>query len=171
MKKAGWMVLLALSLLTVPGCEKIKLTYDQAVALAKIGGMASAETWVISAKPTPEQVAAVSGALDVTNQALINYSGQGDFADALPQIYEGIDKLPIDPGLKPMADSLAEAVVLGVDFWFSQNPDWKNKGEQSAKIASAFVVAAKNQLPKATQNKAYLNSRTIKARVIPPKPK
>lgn len=145
-------------------CEK--LTLDQAITLAKIGGMGSAQTWVIAAKPKPEQVKAVAGALDVTALALANYSGTGDFADALPQIYEGIDKLNIPADLKPMADSLAEAVVLGVDFWFGQNPDWKNKGADSAKIAKAFVESARDSLPKATETKVYKTSREVKAREL-----
>ena len=158
----------ALVALIIPlsGCEKV--TFDQAIALAKIGGMASAETWVIAAKPTKEQIDSVKGALDVTMLALDNYSGSGDFADALPQIYEGIDKLKIPEDLKPMADSLAEAVVLGIDVWFANNPDWKNKGVESAKIAKAFCEAARKQLPKAIDTKVYKNSRTIKARAIPP---
>ena len=141
------------------GCT---LSYDQAIALAKIGGEASARTWVVAAKPTAAQVAVVSGALDVTNTALLNYSGSGDFADALPQIYQGIDELwakkGYDPQLLPLADSLASAVVYGVDFWFSQNPSWKAKGAQSAQIASAFVMGAQAALPKSLQSKAYVRS-------------
>jgi len=160
-------VMLVALLAPLTGCEK--LPYDQAIVLAKIGGMASAETWVITAKPSKEQVDAVKGALDVTALALDNYSGAGDFADALPQIYEGIDKLKIPEDLKPMADSLAEAIVLGIDVWFANNPDWKNKGIESAKIAKAFVEAAQKQLPKAIEMKVYKNSRVIKARALVPK--
>lgn len=161
------LIVLAAFLIPLAGCDKLPL--DQAIALAKIGGMASAETWVIAAKPTKEQLDSVKGALDVTALALGNYTGQGDFADALPQIYEGIDKLKIPDDLKPMADSLAEAVVLGVDVWFSQNPDWKNQGVDSGKIAKAFVESARSSLPNALDTKVYKNSRTIKARAIPPK--
>jgi hypothetical protein len=151
-------------LVGLTSCEKP--TLDQAIAFAKIGGMASARTWVMVAKPTPEQVKGVAGALDVTALALANYSGEGDFSDSLPQIYEGIDKLDIPAELKPMADSLAEAVVLGVDFWFAQNPDWKNKGADSAKIAKTFVDSAISSLPDATKTKVYRSSRAIKAREL-----
>jgi hypothetical protein len=167
MKRSVFCATILFALLFTQGCDT-KLTLEQACALAKIGGAGSAQVWVIAAKPTPEQLKAVSGALDVTTEALINYSGKGDFADSLPQIYEGIDKLKIPDELKPMADSLAEAVVLGVDLWFAKNPDWKDKGVDSAKIAKAFVESARNSLPEAMNTKTFKNSRGIKARSLPP---
>jgi hypothetical protein len=156
MNKLAACGLACLALLLVPGC---KISFEQAQFYATIGGAVSAQAWVISAKPKQEQINAISGALDVTATALDNYSGQGNFSDALPQIYQGIEKLKLSPELTELADSLVSVVVLGVDTWFTQNPDWKNKGKKSSQIALAFVNGAKNSLPTALEKtKGYSRS-------------
>jgi hypothetical protein len=48
---SGLLLVAAMMAIGFTSCEK--LTLDQAVTLAKIGGMASAQTWVMAAKPTP----------------------------------------------------------------------------------------------------------------------
>ena len=149
-------------LVCLQGCS---LSQDQSVLLAKAAGSATVLTYTVVAKPPQDQLNAIKGALDVTEESLKNYNYEGEFADALPQIEQGITKLNLAPGLDDLADGLAGAIVTGIDLLFSAHPDWKKDGQLAAKLSAAYIEGARGAISNATvKAKAYALSRAVKAR-------
>lgn len=111
---------------------------------AKDAGEIAALTYLVAAKPTPDQVKAIKGTIDILNQALKNWKGEG-FAGVLPIVNAEIDKL-LPPDTKKaenlLARKLASTLVDELDNQFKKHPEWKDKAVPYVDLVSAFCDGA-----------------------------
>ena len=130
----------ALLALAVGGCD---FKPEQIKAIAQQTGTFAAVGWIAADNPTPEQVKAVKGVVELIEKKSDDIVAGKTYTEVVyPELEELIDK-DFEPQMRPLAKASALSLLGALDMMFAIHPEWREDEDQAMGIVKSFCLGAK----------------------------
>jgi hypothetical protein len=127
------------------GCSFSSIPVSGRPAIAEGVGIASADIWLLTAKPSATVVSTLETVTGAVSSGVNGYV-HGGFVAAQPAVQAVVDAKLTDPMQRAIADAFLPVLLGELDVLFNGHPGWSALGNETGTLVAAFCSGVNNTL-------------------------